>query len=224
MGATIGNAAILDLRTISIAGILKIEQVENVRTVVLNPENAEVFMRIPRVNVRSHLILESEEILEVGQIEFNDVYVSSFPENTKLVLLGHALIDDFTIERFLKTFQGVRIYGQVLYSCSACLGALLARMERLQGQLIPMPPDAVRWIGETRLDEQLLASVQGRSVVSIGPVTIDEHVPPHALTDSIRTLTQIGEVIGSEEQVSALLSVCVMRLGTFRLAETPIPA
>src|SRR5882762_10711323 len=152
MGSVIKDVPILDLRAVSAEAISTIDLVENVRTVVLSTENAEAFMRIPRVEVRSQLIINPEETLSIGQIEFNDAFLEKFPENTKLVILGHAIVDGFSIPLFVKKIQSLRVYGQVLYSDVQSVGALMARLERLQGQLLRMQPNAIRWIGSTYLN------------------------------------------------------------------------
>lgn len=218
MGTIIRDLPILDLRGISPGAISLIDLVENVRTVVLDTENAEAFMRIPREEVRSHLIINSEETLSIGQIEFNDSFLDGFPDNTKLVVLGHTIIDGFSIPLFLKKIQSLRIYGQVLYSDSVSVGALLARLERLQGQVLRIQPNAIRWIGATYLDTEVLESISGRPVVSIGPITIDHGVAANDITDTINSMVHIGEIIGREETTCALLSVCDRHLGTYSLS------
>lgn len=218
MGTTIRDMPILDLRAISADAISNIDLVENVRTVVLSSENAEAFMGIPRVEVRSQLIVKPDETLSIGQLEFNDSFLSKFPENTKLVVLGHALIDGFTVPLFLKHIKSLRMYGQVLYSDPKSVGALMARLERLQGQLLQMRPDSVRWIGSTYLDAERLESVSGRPVVSIGPITVDPRVGVRDIAENISSMVQIGELIGREEAICALLSVCERRLGPYTLS------
>jgi len=217
MGTVIKDLPILDLRGISPAAISLIDLVENVRTVVLDNENAEAFMRIPREEVRSHLIINSDETLSIGQLEFNDGFLEQFPDNTKLVVLGHTIVDGFSIPLFLKKIKNLRIYGQVLYSDSKSVGALLARLERLQGQVLRMKPDAIRWIGPTYLDTNALEAVSGRPIVSIGPITIDHGVGTQDITSTINSMVHIGEMIGREEAICALLSVCDRRLGTYSL-------
>lgn len=218
MGTIIRDLPILDLRAISAEAISNIDRVENVRTVVLTSENAEAFMQIPRVDVRSHLIIKPEETLTIGQIEFNDSYLNTLPENTKLVVLGHALIDGFTIPLFLKKIQSIRMYGQVLYSHSKSAGAFLSRLERLQGQLLMMWPNAIRWIGSTYLDTNLLESISGRPLASIGRITIDPRITVSDIRENIISMVQIGEIKGREETICALLSVCTRRLGTYSLS------
>lgn len=218
MGAVIRDLPILDLRAVSPEAIAKIDLVENVRTVVVTTENAEAFMRIPRVDVRSQLIVSPDETLSIGQIEFNDDFLNQFPENTRLVILGHAIIDGFNIPLFLKKIRGLRIYGQVLYSHARSVGALMARLERLQGQLLRMQPNAIRLIGSTYLDTDVLESISGHPIVGIGPIRIDPHIGVNDITQSITSMAHIGEIIGSEETICALLSVCDRRLGTYSLA------
>jgi hypothetical protein len=217
MGTVIKDLPILDLRGISRAAIGLIKLVENVRTVVLDNENAEAFMRVPREEVRSHLIINSDETLTIGQIEFNDDYLAKVPDNTKLVVLGHTIIDAFSIPLFLRKIKNLRIYGQVLYSDSRSASALLARLERLQGQLLRMQPNAIRWIGPTYLNTSALESISGRPIVSIGPITIDRGVGTNDITSTINSMVHIGEMIGREEAICALLSVCDRRLGTYSL-------
>jgi hypothetical protein len=219
MGTIIKDLPILDLRAISAEAFDKIDRVENVRTVVLSSENAEAFMRVPRVEVRSHLILRPDETLYSGQIEFNDAYLQTLTDNTKLVVLGHTFVDKFSVPLFFTKVQSVRIYGQILYSDAACAGALLSRLIRLQGQLLKMAPDAIRRIGPTFIDRDLLTSISGRNIVSIGTLTVDPRVSAKDITDSIGTMTQIGEIRGQEAAVCALLSVCKNRLGTYSLCQ-----
>jgi hypothetical protein len=218
MGTTIRDLPILDLRAISAESIDTIDRVENVRTVVLNTNNAEAFMRVPRNDVRSHLIIRPDEKLSIGQIEFGDDYLEGLQDGTRLVILGHLLIDGFNTSLFIRKVRAIRVYGQVLYSDSKSVSALLARLERLQGQLLDMPPNAQRWIGNTYLDEHLLKAVRGLAVASIGPITIDTRVTPGDIHNSIRSMVQIGEIKGKEEAVCGLLSVCSRRLGTFTLS------
>ncbi len=104
-------------------------------------------MRIPRVEVRSHLIINSDETLSIGQIEFNDDFLDSSLIIQGSLVLGHAIIDGFTIPLFLRKIKSLRVYGQVLYADAESAGALLARLERLQGQVLRMQPNAIRWIG-----------------------------------------------------------------------------
>src|SRR5215217_2647313 len=217
MGTVIRNIPILDLRSVSARAISKIARVENLNTVVLSTENVEAFMQVPRVEVRSHLIVHPDETLFIGQIEFNDSFLSQLPENTKLVILGHLLIDGFTIPLFSERVKTIRVYGQIIYADSKSAGALLARLERLQGQLIRMSPNSVRWIGGTELNADRLASISGRPVVSIGPVKINADVAATDITQSITSMVHIGEMFGSEEALCALFSVCDRRLGTYRI-------
>jgi hypothetical protein len=215
MGTVIRNIPILDLRTVSADAISRVDLVENVKTVVLSTENVEAFMEVPRVEVRSHLIIHPDETLFIGQIEFNDSFLNQLPENTKLVILGHMLIDGFTIPLLLERIKTFRVFGQIVYADARSAGAVLARLERLQGQLLRMRPNSVRWIGSTELNADKLASVSGRSIVSIGPVTISPEVAATDITQNIDSMVQIGELFGSEEALCALFSVCDRRLGTY---------
>jgi hypothetical protein len=217
MGTVIRNIPILDLRSVSAEAISKVDLVENVKTVVLSTENVEAFMEVPRVEVRSHLIIHPDETLFIGQIEFNDSFLSQLPENTKLVVLGHVLIDGFTIPLFLERVKTFRVFGQIVYADAKSAGALLARLERLQGQLLRMRPGSVRWIGTTEVNAGRLATVSGRPVVSIGPVTINPDVAPADITRHVDSMVHIGELFGPEEALCALFSVCDRRLGTYRV-------
>jgi hypothetical protein len=192
-----------------------IEAVENVKTIVLSTENVEAFMKVSRVEVRSHLIVHPDESLFIGQIEFNDSFLSELPENTRLVILGHLLIDGFSTSLFNERVQSLRHYGQIFYSEKRSAGALLARLERLQGQLLRMQPNAVRWIGQVDLTAGKLASVAGQPVISIGPINIDPSLTPADIKSGISSMVHIGDVSGPEESICALLSVCSRHLGTY---------
>jgi hypothetical protein len=217
MGAVIRDLPILDLRTISVEAIGHIERVENVRTVVLNSDNAEAFMRVPRADVRSHLIIKNDETLFIGQIEFNDEFLHTLRDNTKLVVLGHVFVDSFTLSTFRTKILSMRMYGQVLFSDSQKVGAVLSRLERLQGQLLQMEPNSIRWIGSTYLDKVLLESVSGCSIASIGVLTLDHKLTLNDFTTHIKSMVQIGELKGKEETICSLLSVCGRRLGPYSL-------
>jgi hypothetical protein len=219
MGTVIRNIPILDLRSVSADAIAKIDLVERVKTVVLSTENVEAFMEVPRVEVRSHLIIHPDETLFIGQIEFNDSFLSQLPQNTKLVILGHVLIDGFTIALFLERIKTFRVYGQIVYADARCAGAVVARLERLQGQLLRMRPNSIRWIGATEVNADKLASLSGRPVLSIGPITINPEVAATDITQNIHSMVQIGELFGSEEALCALFSVCDRRLGTYCVTE-----
>jgi len=213
MRAVIRDLPILDLRTISVADIGKIERVENVRTVVLSSANAEAFMRVPRVEVRSHLIIKDDEVLHIGQIEFNDKFLTGLTDNIRLVVLGHIFVDGFTAELFFRKIQSMRMYGQVLYSNSENAGALFSRVERLQGQMLQIASNSTRWIGSTYLDKVLLNSFSGHSIVSIGALTLDPQLTLDDLTANVKSMVQIGELKGKEETISSFLAICNRRLG-----------
>jgi len=66
METIIRDVPILDLRKVSIDAISRIKSVENVKTIVLSPDNVEAFMKVPRVEVRSHLIVHPDESLFIG--------------------------------------------------------------------------------------------------------------------------------------------------------------
>ena len=215
MQTIIRDVPILDLRKVSIDAISMIESVENVKTIVLSTENVEAFMKVSRVEVRSHLIVHPDESLFIGQIEFNDSFLSELPENTKLVILGHLLIDGFSTTLFNERVQNLRVYGQIFYSDKRSVGALLARLERLQGQLLRMKPNAVRWIGMINLTASKLASLAGQPVISIGPINIDPSLTPEHIKSGISSMVHIGDISGPEESICALLSVCDGHLGAY---------
>ena len=215
MQTTIRDVPILDLREVSSDAISMIKSVENVKTVVVSPENVGAFMKVPRVNQRSHIIVHPDESLFIGQTEFNDSFLSKLPENTKVVILGHLLIDGFSTSLFNERVQGLRMYGQIFYADKRSVGALLARLERLQGQLLRMQPNAVRWIGLVNLTASKLASLAGQPVISIGPINIDPSLTPEDIKSGISSMVHIGEISGPEESICALFSVCDRRLGTY---------
>ncbi|HJP92575.1 MAG TPA: hypothetical protein VJ875_11515 [Pyrinomonadaceae bacterium] len=215
MQTILREVPILDLREVSIDAISMIKLVENVKTVVVSTENVEAFMKVPRVNVRSHIIVHPDESLFFGQIEFNDSFLSKLPENTKVVILGHLLMDGFSTSLFNERVQGLRMYGQIFYADKRSVGALLARLERLQGQLLRMQPNAVRWIGEINLTPSKLGSLAGRPVIGIGPLNIDPGLTPEDIKSGISSMVHIGEISGPEESICALFSVCDRHLGTY---------
>ena len=217
METIIRDVPILDLRKVSIDAISRIKSVENVKTIVLSPDNVEAFMKVPRVEVRSHLIVHPDESLFIGQIEFNDSFLSQIPENTKVVILGHLLIDGFSTSLFNERVQSLKQYGQIFYSDKRSVGALLARLERLQGQLLRMQRNAVRWIGVTTLTASKLASLAGQPVISIGPINIDPGLTPEDIKSGISSMVHIGDISGPEESICALLSVCDRHLGTYTI-------
>jgi hypothetical protein len=215
MQTIIREVPILDLRKVPIDAISTIKSVENVKTVVVSTENVEAFMKVPRVNVRSHIIVHPDESLFIGTIEFNDSFLSKLPENAKVVFLGHLLIDGFSTRLFNERVQSLRHYGQIFYADKRSAGALLARLERLQGQLIRIQPNAARWIGGTNLTASKLASLAGQPVISIGPINIDPGLTPEDIKSGISSMVHIGEISGPEESICALFSVCDRRLGTY---------
>lgn len=217
MQTTIRDVPILDLREVSIDAISMIKSLENVKTVVVSTENMEAFMKVPRDEVRSHLIVHPDESLFIGQIEFNDSFLSKLPENTKVVILGHLLIDGFSTSLFNERVQSIKQYGQIFYSERRSVGALLARLERLQGQLLRMQPNAVRWIGAVYLTADRLAGLAGRPVVSIGPINIDPSLTPEDIKSGISSMVHIGDILGPEESICALLSVCDRHLGLYTI-------
>lgn len=223
MPSFIRDVPILDLREIPTRLFGAIGRVEVVRTVVLSSTNADAFMGVSREGVRSHLIIRPEEKLVIGQIPLTDEFLESLPDNSQCVILGHPFLDSFNIALFQSKVRTIRVYGQVLYSDRRLAGTLLSRLIRLQGQFLKTPPNALRWIGPRVLDGTVLKSIDGRGVVSIGRITIDPQVSAKDLTDHIPEITQIGEIVGTEETVSALMSLCKYRVGMYRVVESQAP-
>lgn len=218
MTDVISDVSILDLRLIPPAAISRLRRVEKVKTVILSTANADAFMRVSRTDVRSHLIIEPDEVLSIGQIQFDDSYLSTLADQTRLVLLGHPLLDAFTVPLFLAKVRSMRVYGQIFYSRPELAAVFLSRVHRLQGQSLIMAENAVRWIGPTLLDHARLVAIERRPILSIGTITIDPDVTAGDIIRNISTLTQVGEIIGREQTVCALLSLCRRRVGTYKIA------
>jgi hypothetical protein len=197
--------------------------VQDVRTVILSPSNADAFMRISRINVRSHIIVEPDELLTIGHTVIDDSFLAMLPDCSKVTLVGCPFIDGFTISLFLEKVSSLRIFGQALYSDARAAGAFLSRVERLQGQLLETPRHALRWIGPTFLDTELVNNIKGREVVSVGPLIIDSVVTVNDLTANITRLTQVGDIKGREETVCALLSLCAARVGAYEIVTPFLP-
>lgn len=211
------DVPILDLRKVSPDAFRLLERVDNVRTVILSSENADQFMRVPRTNVRSHVIVQPDEVLALGQIDLNDEYLKARSDASKVVILGHVFLSGFDEALFSQKIQRLRVFGQVLYSAWRSVALFLTRVERWQGQLLATPTDAVRWIGPTLLDQSRLRSVAGRDIVSIGPITIDAEVSVADVLQYLGRVVQIGEIAGREDTVCALLARCSRRVGTCRV-------
>jgi hypothetical protein len=212
MQTIIREVPILDLREVSIDAISMIKLVENVKTVIVSTENVEAFMKVPRVNVRSHIIVHPDESLFIGTIEFNDSFLSKLPENTKVVFLGHLLVDGFSTRLFNERVKGMRMYGQIFYADKGSVGALLARLERLQGQLLRIQPNAARWIGEINLTASRLASLACQPVISIGPINIDPGLTPEDIKSGISSMVHIGEISGRKK---AFVRCFLFAIGTW---------
>jgi hypothetical protein len=215
----IRDVPILDLRGIAAAQFTRIDRIEHVRTVIVDPDNADAFMRLPRADVRSHVIVAPDELLCIGQTEFDDDYLRSLPDGTRYVHLGQPLIDEITPSLFFQKIAAMRVYGQILYSDARSVAALLSRTERLQGQLLEMAPGALRWIGATHVNRDLLTAVAGRPVVSIGPITIDPELQVADIIAGIASLTQIGEIRGREDLVCAVMAKCNARVGPYSASQ-----
>jgi len=215
MGQTIiTDMPLLDLRHIPVEAFAALASIDNVKTILLDRSNAEAVMRVSRSNVRSHVIIEDNEIVLTGQVRFTDSYLSVLPDDICLVVVGHLIVSQLDVRLLCTKIRTMRVFGQILYSHPNTMGLLLSRLERLQGQIVNVPEGAIYWIGATLLDQRRLNSVSRRSVVSIGPITIDNMVDVHSITSAITSIVQIGELRGREDLVCALLSVCSRRLGS----------
>ena len=67
------------------------------------------------------------------------------------------------------------------------------------------------------LTKNRLANLAGRPVLGIGTITINPGLTAKEITEGISSMIHIGEIVGSEEAVCALFSVCDRRLGTYRV-------
>jgi hypothetical protein len=222
MPHVIRHLPILDLRKVSSHSFELLDAVEDVRTVILAPTNAAAFAAIDKKNVRSQLVVYPHETLVVGQLEFDETYLNTLADQRSLVVVGHVFVGTVPSSLLRLKIKSLRMYGQIFFSCAITAGVLQARLERLQGQILEIPPDSLRWVGPTLLDKALLNGRRHLHIVSIGTLTIAPNVTPADLVYSIEAMTQVGELRGRELSIAALLSICKRRLGDYSILTSPV--
>ncbi len=217
MGVKTSDMPILDLRQWPLKSFREINKIENVRTIVLGPEILSTYLPIPKRNVRSHLIVENHEQLLSGQMDLADILVRTTGK-ISLVVLGHLFIEKPIPVEELERIASIRIYGQIFYVCSDTLVALQSKCLHHQGQTLEIEPDSERWIGQRTLDLETLRRLAGKvNIVNIGTLSISELVTPEDIHRNLRKVTSIGELKGSQYNVTAFMGHCTRRLGTISL-------
>lgn len=217
MGAKTSDMSILDLRHWPLKSFDEINDIENVRTVVLVPSILSTYLSIPKSNVRSHLIVENHEQLLSGQIDLADILARTTCK-ISLVVLGHLFIEEPIPEEEMDKVVSIRIYGQIFYVCSDTLVALQSKCLHHQGQTLEIEPNSERWIGSKTLDPETLKRLAGKvDIVNIGTLSISSLVTPEDIHRNLRKVISIGELKGSQENVASFMGHCSRRLGTISL-------
>ena len=219
------ETAILDLRQWPLDAIALIDEIANVRTVVLRPEAARVYLQIPKRNVRSHLILDHTEELLIGQHEISSILDSETRNGApngdlSIVVLGHLFVESRPPDSHIRRLKSCRIYGQVFYENISTYVEIQGICTHHQGQTIAIPPRTKKWIGPTKLTDEKLSGLGGdKDVVNIGTLEIARDVTPGMIHKNIGKIVLIGELKGSATNCSALMGHCPRRLGTIHLTD-----
>lgn len=159
---------VLDLREVSVESIQNIESVDDVGLVLLSPENAHAWSSVTATNVRSMYTAPKEYRVYTGQPEFLPEMLEFLAEPLRLIVSGQLFLTGFDPQQILASFKELIVIGRVYVSSAEAKSAVESIANIIAGGISIVPPEHVRWIGESILGPE----IQKAPIVAIGKLAV----------------------------------------------------
>jgi hypothetical protein len=159
---------VLDLREVSVESIQNIESVDGVGVVLLSPENAHAWSSVPATNVLTTYIAPKEYRVYTGQPEILPEMLEFLAAPLRLIVCGQLFLTSFDPQQILASFKELIVIGQVYVSSAEAKSAVESIANIIGGGISIVPPEHVRWIGESILGPEL----QKTPLVAVGKLAV----------------------------------------------------
>jgi signal peptidase I len=146
---------VLDLREVSVESIQNIESVDGVSVVLLSPENAHAWSRVPAKNVLTTYIAPKEYRVYTGQPEILPEMLEFLAAPLRLIVCGQLFLTSFDPQQILASFKELIVIGRVYVSSAEAKSAVESIANIIGGGISIAPQEHVRWIGESILGPEI---------------------------------------------------------------------
>lgn len=159
---------VLDLREVSVESIQNIESVDEVSLVLLSPENAHAWSSVNATNVGSTYTAPKEYRVYTGQPELLPEMLEFLAEPLRLIVSGQLFLTGFDPQQILASFKELIVIGRVYVNSAEAKSAVESIANIIGGGISIVPPEHVRWIGESILGPE----IQKAPLVAIGKLAV----------------------------------------------------
>ncbi len=218
-GASVANVALLDLRGASAEDLQRLQDMDNVATVLIDTGHGSAISHVRKRNVACIIEAAPDERVIVGPVtEFDAETLEAMADNIRLTVIGIAFFDRDVVPTVVaQKFERLRVVG-ILVCPAGVRGALLDRLEHIgvAATLNKGGGPLVRNMGARRLTAMNLRHLEGGSVfLNLGHVEITADVTVEMIQEKISDYHNIGHTEGPEEVIAYLQSRASTDLGDF---------
>jgi hypothetical protein len=162
------RSKVLDLRDMSAESIRNIGSVEDVSVVLLSPRTADAWSNVVTRGVKSILTVPDDYRVYTGQPELLPEMLDFMPGPIRLVVSGQLFLTQFDAEQIRRSIASLILSGQAYVSSGPAQTALAAVTTIIAGDIEIVPAEHARWIGESIVGPEYMASQPGVPLVVVG--------------------------------------------------------
>ena len=220
-GPVVKNVGVLDLRGSSVEDLKRLERIENVGTLLIDPEHTGALSNAVMVNVGSMVEAGPDEKIMMGPLfDFDRTAVESMPDGQSVILIGIvAFADDVDGALVSQKFERIRLTG-ILIAPSSVRGALIGKLEHTGPSIasVSTPGGKVHVIGHQVVTPGYLKYLKdGVGFINIGHTEFAPDVPVDLVEQKIAAYFNVGATVASQDVLDYLQARAAVNLGAFSL-------
>jgi len=181
---------VLDLRDLSPEAIRSLESVGDVSVVLLSPRNADAWSAVATGTVGSILTVPDDYRVYTGQPELVPEMLDYLGAPLRLVVSGQLFLSRFDAGQITRAFADVILNGQAYVGSPEAKAALAAVTRIVTGEVLVIPDEHCRWIGESIVGPEYGASQGVRPLMAVGDVVRSKRL--ERLPDLVLTHETLG--------------------------------
>lgn len=206
-GTTIGNIAILDLRTATKESVGMIRTIGNVAIILTSPETAALAATLRVGNAAQTIEVSGDPMLISGNETLTRDSFKHISTPLDILVAGNVIFaSDIQPEELEAGLGRIVIAGNVV--CPDHLAGIInAKAGHVGGNLAVIPAEAQFIQGSLNLTESYLRSLADDTAIAVmGTVKATDLLPNELLTQKLSRLNVFGRVICHEENASAIMT------------------
>ena len=218
-GKHIEAVGLLDLRGVSAEDLAKVESIQSVGAVLIDPGLRSAMSHICMDSVGAILDAPADaRVLNGPWLEFSKAGLEAMPQGQNLLLIGIAFFKpDVPPALVTEKFEALHVVGVALATTSV-QGALIGKMQ-ITGVSATLPEEdltMVKNIGQNTLSPGYLSHLaDGNLYVNVGHTILGPEVSEDLLAKKIKNYINIGLTEGPRSLLDLLKARCSVDLGQF---------